>query len=167
MKPKFREQSSTVTWLKPVDYPIWFVPEFPLEILRWRDLGVLDPLGLPWRTALVEDIRKRGVKCPMFVCNHQMMRNAAGQPLFADLAMVVNKPFHLRVGRNRRWALRQLGYTHCPALVTGDLAPEMQGQLIGTPDSLQRVWPDGHVRVEKEMIYITGKADASEYEYPL
>ena len=102
----------------------------------------------------------------MMVINHQMMRNGAGQPIFPELAMIVPKPYHLRVGRNRRWALRELGWTHAPALVTGNVDPAWESELITTPERLQAVWPDGDIRVEKDFIYCTGKADPSEFEYP-
>jgi len=167
MKVKYRTRPSTVSWPKPVKYPIYFVPKFPLEILRYRDLGKLDPLGLDWRTALLNDIKARGLKCPLMVINHQMMRNAGGSPIFPDLAMVIPKPYHLRVGRNRRWALRELGWTHAPALVTGPVKAEWDVELIVTPERLQQVWTDGDIRVEQDFIYCTGKADPAEFEAPL
>lgn len=166
MTPKLRARPSTVSWPKPVEYPLWFVPKFPLEILRYRDLASLDPLGTNWRKALLEDIRARGLKCPMLVLNHQMMRNGAGQAIFPDFAQVVPKPYHLRVGRNRRWALRELGWTEAPALVTGPLRPEMDGELVTTAERLQQLWTDGDLRVEKDMVYCTGKCDPTEWVYP-
>ena len=166
MKATLRSKPSTVSWPKPVAYPIYYVPKFPLEILRYRDLASLDPLGLEWRKALLEDISARGIKCPMLVMNHQVMRNAGGSPLFPDFAMVVPKSYHLRVGRNRRWALRELGWTHAPAVVTGPVRPEWESELITTPERLQQVWTDGDIRVEKDMIYCTGKADPTEWIYP-
>jgi hypothetical protein len=166
LTPKLRNRASTVSWPKPVAYPIYWVPQFPLEILRYRDLSEKDPLGRDWRTALMNDIAKRGLKCGLLVMNHQMMRNGAGQPIFHDLAQVVNKPYHLRVGRNRRWALRELGWTHAPVLVTGPVRPEWEVELITTPERLQQVWNDGDLRVEKDMIYCTGKCDPTECIYP-
>ena len=166
MKIKLRSRPSTVAWLKPVQYPVYFVPKFPLEILRYRDLASLDALGLEWRKALLADISARGMKCPMLVLNHQNMKNAGGSPLFPDLAMIIPKPYHLRVGRNRRWALRELGWTHAPCLVTGPVRPEWESELITTPERLQQVWTDGDLRVEKDMVYCTGKCDPSEYEQP-
>lgn len=166
MKTTLLSKPSTVTWLKPVTYPIYYVPAFPLEILRYRDLAALDPISGHWRTALKDDIAKRGMKCPMLVCNHQLMKNAGGSYLFPDLAMVMPKPYHLRVGRNRRWALRELGWTHAPAVVTGPVRPEWESELITTPERLQQVWGDGDMRVEKDFVYVTGKCDASEGQYP-
>ena len=163
---KFRSKTSTVSWPKPVEYPIHFVPKFPLEILRYRDLASKDPLGVSWRKALLEDISARGLKCPMLVVNHQTMRNEGGSYLFPDLYAVMSKPYHLRVGRNRRWALRELGWTEAPALVTGPVKPEWDAELITTPERLPEVWTDGDLRVEKGMIYCTGKCDPSEREYP-
>lgn len=167
MKTKYRNRPSTVTWLKPVEYPIYYVPQFPLEILRYRDLYEKDPLGREWRDNLKADIVARGLKCPLMVVNHQMMRNSGGSPVFPHLAMIIPKPFHLRVGRNRRWALRELGWTHAPALVTGPVLPEWASELISSPERLQAVWTDGDIRVEKDFMYCTGKADPSEFEMPL
>lgn len=164
--PKFRNRPSTVSWPKPVEYPIYFVPKFPLEILRYRDLATIDPIGTNWRKALLADISARGLKCPLLVLNHQMMRNAGGSALFPDLAQVIPKPYHLRVGRNRRWALRELGWTEAPVLVTGPIRPEWEGEQITSAERLQQVWPDGDLRVEKDMIYCTGKCDPTEREYP-
>ena len=166
MTPKFRARPSTVSWPKPVAYPIYFVPKFPLEILRYRDLASLDPIGTNWRKALLEDIRARGLKCPFLVYNHQMMRNAGGSPIFPDLAQVIPKAYHLRVGRNRRWALRELGWTEGPVLVTGPLRKDMDGELIETPERLQQVWTDGDLRVDKDAVYCTGKCDPTEWVYP-
>jgi hypothetical protein len=166
MKTTLRSKASTVAWPKPVAYPIYYVPRFPLEILRYRDLASLDPLGLEWRKALLEDISARGLKCPMLVLNHQQMKNSGGSHLFPDLAMVINKPFHLRVGRNRRWALRELGWTHAPAVVTGPIRPDMDGELVTTAERLQQVWTDGDLRVEKDMVYCVGKCDPTERIYP-
>jgi hypothetical protein len=102
----------------------------------------------------------------MLVLNHQQMKNSGGSHLFPDLAMVINKPFHLRVGRNRRWALRELGWTHAPAVVTGPIRPDMDGELVTTAERFQQVWSDGDIRVEKDMVYCVGKCDPTERIYP-
>lgn len=166
MQSRLRNKPSTVSWPKPVGYPIYYVPKFPLEILRYRDLASLDPLGANWRKALLEDIRARGLKCPFLVYNHQMMRNDAKQAIFPDLAAVIPKAYHLRVGRNRRWALRELGWTHAPAVVTGPVNPEWDAELLTTAERFQQVWTDGDIRVDKEAVYCTGKCDPTERIYP-
>lgn len=156
-----------VTWSPKAKYPLYFVPEFPVKLLRYRDLEAKDELGRGWRQALLEDIEQRGMQCPLLVLNHQQMRNAGGQAIYPDLAMVVNKPWHLRVGRNRRWAIEKLGWKTAPCVVTGHISDlDVEAELITTPERLGEIWTDGHISVDQDMVHVYGKLDPSAYQMP-
>jgi len=166
-RAKYVERPSRVTWDPKAQYPLYYVPAFPLALLRYRDLEEKDPLGHDWRSALMADIQARGLKCPLLVCNHQSMRNAGGSLLYPDLAMLLNKPWHLRVGRNRRWALEKLQAKTAPCIVTGHIdALDVEAELITTPERLLELWPDGHMSVDRDMVHVYGKCDPTAYEYP-
>lgn len=145
-----------VRWDADVKYRIWYCPQLPLKLLRYRDLEALDPLGNGWRKALLEDVKQRGLVCPLLVLNHQHTD--------PELKLLLPKPYFLRVGRNRRWAIEKLGWTHAPCIVTGEC--EYECTEITTPEQLKAVWTDGRLHVSKAMIYVYEKTDAARYEAP-
>jgi hypothetical protein len=155
-KPKYSDKLSECSWHPKAKYRVYFCPEFPLNILRYRDLWELDPIGRTWRAALREDIRTRGMKVPLLVWNHQHDD--------LELRQIINKPYWLRVGRNRMWALRDLGYTTAPAVVTG--VCEYPAEEITDCARLREVWPDGHISVEAKGIAVYNKTDPTSFTYP-
>ena len=164
---KYVTPNRKVTWDKRATYPLWYVPEMPLKLLRYRDLEEKDPLGRDWRNALLEDIKARGMQCPLLVANHQLMKNEGGSYLYPDLAMVVNKLYHLRVGRNRRWALEKLGWKTAPCVVSGTVSGlDCASEQITTPERLGEIWTDGHISVDRDMVHVYSKCDPSAYAFP-
>lgn len=155
-KPKYSDRLSEVSWSPKAQYTMWYCPEFPLDRLRYRDLDALDPLGRTWRRAMQADIAKRGMRVPLLVWNHQDQ--------FIDLAQIINKPYHLRVGRNRLWAIKDLGWTHAPAVVSGRC--EFPCEQITTEERLRELWPDGHISVEPQGVHVYNKTDPTAFIYP-
>jgi hypothetical protein len=158
MPPKLKIVSGNpkVTWDPATQYTVWYCPEFPLDRLRYRDLSKLDPIGDTWRFPLRDDIKARGMRVPLLVWNHQ-----SADP---TLRMIFNKPYHLRVGRNRMWAIKDLGWTHAPAIVTGSC--EFPCEQILTEEQLGAYWPDGHISVEPQGINVYNKTNPTNFVYP-
>lgn len=155
-KIKYTKVTPSVQWDADVPYDVWYVPQFPLKRLRYRDLDAIDGLGIAARQRLQDDIKQRGMKCPLLVFNHQH--------LDPELKMLINKPYHLRVGRNRRFVLERLGWTSAPCIVTGPC--EFPGVKL-TPETLPTYWTDGNMHLTKNMVYVHNKTDFLAYEYPL
>ena len=134
-----------------------YCPEFPLERLRYRDLWELDELGRAWREALRDDIKERGIRTPLLVWNHHLT-----DPHVKHLS---KKPYLLMNGRNRMWALRSLGHTHAPAIVSGEC--EYPAEPLKNAEEVLQYWPDGHMVVKEHGIEVTGKTNPKRHEYPL
>lgn len=157
MTARYQQTLPSVRWDKNVPYDVWYCEAFPLERLRYRDLYEVDPGGRAWRQSLLEDIKRRGVRGgPMVVWNHQH-----DDP---ELRCIYTKPYHLRVGRNRMWVFRQLGITHAPCIVTGEIDVEPSHLL--DRDGLMACVTDGDWEVSRGGVYVRNKTDASSCEYP-
>lgn len=160
-RAKYVPGNPKVSWSPKARYRVWYCEQFPLARLRYRDLFEKDPGGRTWRQSLLEDIEKRGMKCPFMVYNHHMDRDR-----YPDLNMILgNKPYHLRVGRNRMWCVKQLGWEFVPVLGTGNC--EYEHTLLTQPEHVKEIWPDGHVMIDPEGIHILDKVDPTNYEYPI
>jgi hypothetical protein len=155
--PKFVDGKPTVEWRADSGkMRVWYCEAFPLERLRYKDLWELDELGRKWREALRDDIKNRGMKTPLVVWNHYLGT--------MDQAYLSKKPYMLRVGRNRMWALVDLEWTHAPVIGTGDCEYEHE-ELCSAQDIL-KYWKDGSMIVQNWGLDVTGKVDATEYKYP-
>jgi len=152
LKPKPK-----VMWTQDAPgYKVHYVEEFPLDKLRYKDLWELDELGRPWREALRDDIKERGMRTPLIVWNHHM-----GNP---HLQHMSKKPYILMNGRNRMWALVSLGYTHAPAIVSGEC--EYPSIEIRNASELRPYWSDGTLMVTNKGLEVFGKTDPRKREYP-
>jgi hypothetical protein len=145
-----------VLWPQDGKYNVFYCEQFPLEHLRYKDLWELDELGREWREALREDIKERGMKVPLIVWNHHRER--------IDLAHLSKKPYMLMNGRNRMWAIRDLGWTHAPAIVSGSC--EFPCHRMAGPQDLEQYWPDGTLIVSNKGLEVGGKTDARQRIYP-
>lgn len=85
-----------------LDYPLFHVPEFPIDALT-RLSGVFDPPSQPWVVlGLLPNIKAAGrFLNPITVWNHGKENNS------------------VRSGRNRVWCAKQLGWTSVPVIVSG------------------------------------------------
>lgn len=134
---------------------MFYCPEFPLELLRYKDLWEKDELGRPWRDALRKNIAKYGMKSPLLVWNHHL-----GNPHLSHLS---KKPYLLRTGRNRLWAIVSLGWTHAHAIVTGSC--EFDCTELRSEDEILEHWPDGDLVIDKEGVWAKNKIDPRRMEY--
>lgn len=145
-----------VEWRASKIYPVHYCEEFPLNKLRYKDLWAVDEAGRPWRAALRDDIKERGMRTPLIVWNHHLE-----DPMLRHMS---KKPYILMNGRNRMWALIDLGYTHAPAIVSGEC--EYPSIELANADELRRYWPDGTLIVTDKGLEVSGKTVPTKYIYP-
>lgn len=117
----------------PPEYVVWYVPNFPLERLKYTPLENVDG-ETPRRLMLAKDIEERGLKNPLLVWNH----TPATQRDYP-------RPFYLQLGYNKLWALKHLGRTHAPAFLTMDAGKGVDFPCRGIyrDDDVLRYWGDG------------------------
>jgi len=117
----------------PAPYVLWYIPQFPLDRLKFTPLE--DTQGeTPRRLMLAEDIEKRGLLNPLLIWNHTCS-GARESP----------RPYYLKIGYNKLWALKHLGRTHAPAFLSLDVgrAPDFPCQGCYSPDAWKQHYREG------------------------
>lgn len=85
-------------------FDIWYCLEYPLDEINFSTK--VHKVGSDeWRPALAKNISEQGLVNPLIVLNHRDPQRY--------------KERWLKTGNNRLWALKNLGWTHAPCLVTG------------------------------------------------
>jgi len=108
-------------------YDIWYCPNYPIESIKFSlktDRSERNKL----RTALAEDIRENGLVNPLIILNHR-------GPKFID--------HYVMQGLNRLEALRKLGWSTVPCIVTGECEFDPKEKVEW--DDLQSYFKDGEV----------------------
>jgi len=85
-------------------FEIHYCPDYPLEDIQFST-KVYHEGSEKFRPALAKNISEQGLVNPLIILNHR------------DPARY--KERWLKTGNNRLWALKHLGWTHAPCLVTG------------------------------------------------
>lgn len=84
-------------------FDIFFCAEYPIEDINFST-RVYHEGSEKWRPALADNIREQGLVNPLIILNHR------GEGYTTK---------YLKTGNNRLWALKELGWTHVPCIVTG------------------------------------------------
>jgi hypothetical protein len=131
----------------PLPFRVFYCPEMPLDAINhdqsdkgWRQ---------GFREALAADIAARGLVNPLIVLNHP-------RPKCADM--------WLMVGQNRYWALRHLGWSTAPAIVTGSCP--FPARELTTWAEIVAQFRDGEPYLSPYGIALRGTAKPEEYKYP-
>lgn len=152
---------SSVSVSGPIGYDLYYIPEFPLPLLRDKppeDIKI--EKFRAGRYLLLDDIRERGMLNPLVVWNH---RNPP-HPQWKLYPL----PYYLKLGLNRRWCLGELGFTHAPCIVTynrGEV-PIFEHTKLENYSEIPRYWKDGVFRMIQQGPTGKGKTALDKYEFP-
>ena len=129
-------------------YDIWFCPKYPVEAIR-VSTKVPREGREDWRLALAENIQRCGLVNPLIVINHR-----------GDKA----EHHWLMTGTNRLWAVKHLGWTYAPVIVTGEceFEPKVKVEL----EDLQSYFKDGEVYIGTHGPRLKGVCKPEDYVYP-
>lgn len=120
-----------ITVQEPRNYRLWYVKAFPLALISTTPLEV--PYGTPDRERLAEDIAQNGLRNPLIVWNHTSTSRRPGP-----------RPYYLKIGYNRLWALKSLCWTAAPALVAEkDQCPLAGAVELRSTAELAPYWGEG------------------------
>ncbi len=89
-------------WPDALPFEVWYVPAYPISQINHTKHDHQHHALL--RARLAENIARQGLVNPLIVLNHPREKCP---------------PNWLMVGTNRLWALKHLGWTHAPCIVTG------------------------------------------------
>jgi hypothetical protein len=128
---------------------MWYVPRLPLGLISNPVDMAGDERKLEARLKLVKDIEKRGLLNPLIVLNHQDLRN--------------HKPMWVQLGTNRLWAVRKLGWTHVPAIVTGDWPLDV---IEVFPETIDQYFREGKVYYRPSGPRLDGISNILKGEWP-
>lgn len=144
-----------------VTYDLYFVPEFPLHLLRNKGIDEIKTEKFRHgRLLLLDDIRERGMLNPLIVWNHK----CDSQSHFKTYPL----PWYLKLGLNRRWCLGELGYTHAPSIVTmnGGSTPPFPHERLTSGKQILQYWRDGEFVWHAQGPTGKKKAALDKYEFP-
>lgn len=133
-------------------FEIWYCPEFPVGAINFSK-KVFRPDWDHYRPGLLENIKENGLINPLILLNHRPVEQY--------------ESMWLKTGNNRMWAIRELGWTHVPAIVTGECPFEPKEKV--EPEDLPKYFRDGYpiIRDRHEgTIIMRGNALPEEMEYP-
>ena len=132
-------------------FDIWYCADYPLDKINVSTKVYRADFDL-WRPALAQNIAEQGLANPLIVLNHRTGK-------YRDL--------WLKIGNNRYWALRKLGWTHAPVIITGD--PEHSGIKVTLKEAQQYI-KDGTLYYDDHCpggtLRIHNYTDPSKFEYP-
>ena len=85
-------------------FDIYYCPKYPIEDIQYSRNVWKEGMD-EFRPALARNIAEQGLVNPLIILNHRDPERY--------------KERWLKTGNNRFWALKHLGWTHVPAIVTG------------------------------------------------
>jgi len=132
-------------------FKIYYCPEYPLEDIQFSEI-VYKEGSEKFRPALAENISKQGLVNPLIVLNHREFPY---------------KSRWLKTGNNRLWALKHLGWTHAPAVVTGSCEHPCKEVTF---EEAQCLFKDGILSYDVEahggVLQMRDVCKPEDYEYP-
>lgn len=128
-------------------FDVWYVPAYPIDKIDHTKRDAQHHAEL--RVALAANIKLQGLINPLIVLNHYRPKC---------------KPNWLMVGTNRLWALKSLGWTHAPAIVTGP--PPVYEHVAVSPAELPSYFRDGRPYLSAYGIALTGTTPPETFRYP-
>lgn len=135
-------------WPDVLPFDVWYVERFPIAAINHTPAPSAQH-RVPLRVALAENIAKQGLINPLIVLNHPRDKC---------------RPNWLMVGTNRLWALKYLGWTHAPAVVTGP-EPEYPSKALA-PADVPAYFKDGRPYLSAWGIGLTGTVPPESFRYP-
>lgn len=132
------------------DFPfrVSYCPEYPISGIDFDRTPRPERDG--WRSALASNIEANGLVNPLIVLNHRPLNEAS--------------PNWLMVGTNRLWAVRSLGWTTVPAVVTGDC--RYPCSEVPTWEELGKLFKDGLPYLSGFGIALVGTTPPESRTYP-
>lgn len=131
-------------------YQLWYVKDFPVGAINYSK-KVYRPDWDIWRPSLKENIEKNGLLNPLILWNH---RNPKAY-----------KKMWLKVGNNRLWAIKELGWVTVPCIIQGpcDYEPKT---FVFNP---QVYFKDGTVSFDNyyEGLELLDATKPEDFEYPV
>jgi len=134
-------------------FDIYYCPEYPLEDIEFSKL-VYKEGSEKFRPALAKNISEQGLVNPLIILNHRDPERY--------------KARWLKTGNNRLWALKHLGWTHAPCIVTGHCNyPAMKV----TFEEASAYFKDGRLSYDLEahgaVLQMKDVCKPENYEYPV
>ncbi len=134
-------------------FDIYYCPAYPLDAIYASDKIKKEGME-KFRPALAKNISEQGLVNPLIILNHR------------DPARY--KERSLKTGNNRLWALKHLGWTHAPCVVTGEC--EFPSQKV-TFEEAQGLFKDGILSYDVEahggVLQMKEVCKPEDYEYPV
>src|SRR5688572_25270548 len=123
-------------------FPVWFVRRVPVESIRGgKPVPSLVAKEI-WFPPLLSDIEERGLQNPLLIVSHHPRTDREHQ--------------WIRVGMNRLCAVKALGWSHAPCIVTGCIdkweIPKgkpivLQGVLLETVEEVNSYFVGGRFKL--------------------
>lgn len=136
-----------VPWPETLPFEVWYVKAYPISEIDHTKHDAQHHMRL--RVALAENIRKQGLINPLIILNHPRDKCP---------------PNWLMVGTNRLWALKYIGWTHAPAIVTGP--KPIYDSLPVSPAEVPSFFRDGRPYLSAYGIALTGTVPPETFHYP-
>jgi len=134
-------------------YDIWYCPNYPIESIKFS-LKTNRTERNKLRAALAVDIRENGLLNPIIILNHRPRHR------FID--------HYVMQGLNRLDALKRLGWSTVPCIVTGEC--EFDPKVRVEPDQLQDYFFDGELIFKDsgsfQRPHLTNVTLPETYKYP-
>lgn len=131
---------------------IFFCEKYPIEDIVYSH-KIYHEGSEEWRPALLANIREHGLANPLIIYNHDR-----GPKL---------KRRWLKVGNNRLWALREMGWKYAPCLVTGECVHPCVKVTLEEANAMLKdgylVWED---RDRGTQLILKDMCLAANHEYP-
>ena len=133
-----------------IPFDLWYAPDYPLDKIRVSTKVYREDFE-KWRPALAQNISEWGLVNPLIVLNHRSGK--------------YNDNW-LKIGNNRYWALRYLGWSTAPVLITGysDYGTKV------TLEEAKALFMDGELyydeRTDGGTLRIRNFSDPSKFEFP-
>ena len=102
--------------------------------------------ALPWRVGLLESIRKEGLRHPILVYGHSPKGRFNLDRWPQDEGR--DRNMYVAFGTNRYWALKKLGWTHMPVILSYKGKPPFDGARLITPHEFKSYAPEGRIFVQ-------------------
>jgi len=132
-------------------FKIYYCPDYPLEDIQFSKI-VYKEGSEKFRPALAKNISEQGLVNPLIVLNHREG---------------TYKKRWLKTGNNRLWALKHLGWTHAPVVITGHC--DYPAKKV-TFEEAQSLFKDGRLSYDVEahggVLQMKDTCKPEDYEYP-
>ena len=133
-------------------FDIYYCQDYPIEDIQFSTKIVKEGID-EWRPALAQNIKEQGLVNPLILLNHRDPTRY--------------KERWLKTGNNRLWALKHLGWTHVPVIITGKCDYPCKKVTL---EEAATYFKDGELRYEIEafggVLLLRDVCKPEDYEYP-